>query len=209
MTVRNRHVRQRAGIPAAVIAVLILAGCTSGHIGDSWQCPLATGGACDSVVAADPAVPDAKAGQATALGKPLWLLPRDSGADAETAPPEPSCAGHCGFDPFGWLARLFAGMGAEKSEAAGAAPSSLAAEPDTGDVDTGAGNPDASQPETPATPVSSETATADGDTEDAADLRTGEAVVRIWIAPFVDGDGIYREAAWVRVVLSPAGWRLK
>jgi len=40
------------------------------------------------------------------------------------------------------------------------------------------------------------------------DLRTGEVVARIWIAPFVDANGIYREATHVRVVLEPAGWRL-
>ena len=39
-------------------------------------------------------------------------------------------------------------------------------------------------------------------------LRTGEVVARIWIAPFVDADGVYREASHVRVVLEPAGWRL-
>ena len=43
----------------------------------------------------------------------------------------------------------------------------------------------------------------------ADDLRTGEIVARIWIAPFVDADGVYREASHVRVVLEPAGWRLK
>ena len=46
----------------------------------------------------------------------------------------------------------------------------------------------------------------DGSQED--DLRTGEVVARIWIAPFVDADGIYREASYIRVVLEPAGWRL-
>ena len=33
-------------------------------------------------------------------------------------------------------------------------------------------------------------------------------VARIWIAPFVDADGVYREASYIRVVLEPAGWRL-
>ena len=54
------------------------------------------------------------------------------------------------------------------------------------------------------------------DTSDRADdevsgneLRIGEVVARIWIAPFVDANGVYREAAHVRVVLEPAGWRLK
>ena len=40
-------------------------------------------------------------------------------------------------------------------------------------------------------------------------LRTGETIGRIWIAPFVDADGVYREAFHVRVVLEPAGWRLR
>ena len=40
------------------------------------------------------------------------------------------------------------------------------------------------------------------------DLREAEVLGRIWIAPFVDANGIYREASHVRVVLEPAGWRL-
>ena len=39
-------------------------------------------------------------------------------------------------------------------------------------------------------------------------LRTKERVARIWIAPFVDEEGVYREAGWVRVVVEPARWRL-
>ena len=41
-----------------------------------------------------------------------------------------------------------------------------------------------------------------------ASLRVPEVLGRIWIAPFVDADGIYREAHWVRVVFEPAGWKL-
>ena len=48
-----------------------------------------------------------------------------------------------------------------------------------------------------------------GGEPDDGDLRTGEVVARIWIAPFVDGNGVYREASHVRVVLEPAGWRLR
>ena len=33
-------------------------------------------------------------------------------------------------------------------------------------------------------------------------------IARIWIAPFVDAEGVYREAGWVRVVVEPARWRL-
>ncbi len=39
-------------------------------------------------------------------------------------------------------------------------------------------------------------------------LRTKERVARIWIAPYVDAKGIYREGNWVRAVIKPAGWRL-
>ena len=41
------------------------------------------------------------------------------------------------------------------------------------------------------------------------DLREPEVVGRVWIAPFVDADGIYREGAWVRLVIEPARWRLR
>ncbi len=39
-------------------------------------------------------------------------------------------------------------------------------------------------------------------------LRTKERIARIWIAPYVDAKGIYREGNWVRAVIRPAGWRL-
>ena len=40
-------------------------------------------------------------------------------------------------------------------------------------------------------------------------LRTEERIARIWIAPFVDAEGVYREGHWVRAVLEPARWRLR
>ncbi len=40
-------------------------------------------------------------------------------------------------------------------------------------------------------------------------LRTKESIARIWIAPFVDAKGVYREGHWVRTVLEPAQWRLR
>ena len=40
-------------------------------------------------------------------------------------------------------------------------------------------------------------------------LRTKERIARIWIAPFVDAAGVYREGHWVRTVLEPAQWRLR
>ena len=200
MTMGKNRAPRMAAIPAAALAALMLAGCSSGHVGDDWQCPLAAGGSCASVAAADPAVP--KAGAVPATGQPLRLLPRDAEterADPSTAEPR-LCNAGCGFDPFAWLARLFEGrddsahrsdgnaeLATADSAAAAMTPNSRAAESDAA---------------LPADPGSGD------DGPQADDLRTGEVVARIWIAPFVDADGVYREGAWVRVVLEPAGWRL-
>ena len=187
---------------AIVLGALLLAGCSSGHIGEDWQCPLAAGGSCASVAAADPAVPKTGIVQAPASGQPIRLLPRDVETErADTSAMEPRfCNADCGFDPFAWLARLFGGSdrsaprsdGSPKSAtansaAATATPNSRAAESDA------------------ALPAD---ATSDNDGLPTDDLRTGEVVARIWIAPFVDADGVYREASHVRVVVEPAGWRL-
>ena len=107
MTHGTKHAPRRAAGPAAAtLAALLLAGCSSGNVGESWQCPLAKGGSCDSVAAADPAVPDA-AGR-TVLAEPLYRV-RDGGRSKALA--ETPCVADCGtgFDPFGWLMRLFGG----------------------------------------------------------------------------------------------------
>ena len=223
-TMETRAPRRLAIRSAALIGAMALAGCSSGHIGESWQCPLAKGGSCDSVAAADPAVPET-AGR-TVLKEPLWRV-RDS---APEAPPargpgqamETTCKADCGggFDPFGWLWRLFAdgdGVDSIHAREAGSAPAtpaspdippsvkpkSLAAEA-TAPVQQTELEPDGPAAATfPAEPASAE------DDPGADDLRTGEVVARIWIAPFVDAGGVYREASHVRVVLEPAGWRLK
>ena len=94
-----------------------------------------------------------------------------------------ACDGGC--KPFGWLRGLF-GIGA--GDDAGPRPSAaatLAAETEP-----------AARLDGIAMPVTDEA------------LRVPEVLGRIWIAPFVDADGIYREAHWVRVVLEPAGWKL-
>ena len=70
----TKPVPRRTALPVAAIAVLLLAGCSTGHIGESWQCPLAGGGTCDSVAAADPAVPERKAAETTVLAEPLWRV---------------------------------------------------------------------------------------------------------------------------------------
>ena len=194
-------------LSAVALAALMLAGCSSGHVGESWQCPLADAGTCDSVADADPAVPDRNAARNTALGDPLWRV-------RNTRPPSPAVEAPCdaacdgGFDPFGWLAQLFGGeTAAEKTAATGPTrllpteaptPSAPAAEPLPADPGSAALTAEPGSPKVH--PV----------TEDppGAGLRTDEVVARIWIAPFVDAGGVYREASWVRAVLEPAGWRL-
>ena len=209
MTIRMTCAQRRLAIPAVSIAAMLLAGCSSGNIGESWQCPLAETGTCDSVSAVDPAVP-AAAGR-TVLKEPLWRVRAGEPADKSE---EPACKAECGggFDPFGWLVRLLGGGEGRGGPAARQAGTATAGtEP--------AGSPPASSkagsslagPATAALPVEPEPA-ADGagvDDPRDEDLRTDEVVARIWIAPFVDADGVYREASHVRVVLEPAGWRLK
>ena len=221
MTTRMNYAPRRLTIPAASIAAVLLAGCSSGNIGESWQCPLAETGSCDSVAAADPAVPDAAAARKTPLTVPLWrqwageprppsLPAREPAPDAIRGPgqaAEPPCEAACGggFDPFGWLMQLFGAGGEDEPMAKAKSPSAthVAPPPETG--------PRPTEPATaalPAEPASAED-DRDGDGLRGDGLRTGEVVARIWIAPFVDADGVYREASHVRVVLEPAGWRLK
>ena len=191
---------RRMALPAAALAVLLLAGCSSGHVGESWQCPLADAGTCDSVAAADPAVPDMDAAWHTVLGEPLW---RVQGSERPEAEADTSCKADCGgLDPFVWLARLFdvEAAGVEKT----AAPGPVRLLPP--DAPAAAG-PSATTAALPAEPDAPEIHPVAEDPL-GADLRTDEVVARIWIAPFVDVGGVYREASYVRVVLEPAGWRL-
>ena len=199
MTLATKYPRG-AALPAAALAALLLAGCSSGNVGESWQCPLADAGTCDSVAAADPAVPDMDATRYAVLGEPLWRV-REArqGPSPAAAPCETDCGG---FDPLAWLARLFAPVtdGGEKTAGPGPvrllpaeAPASAA--------------PSEATAALPAEPDARETHAASEDLLDDG-LRTDEVVARIWIAPFVDADGVYREASYVRVVLEPAGWRL-
>ena len=186
MTLATKHPRRMA-LPVAALAALLLAGCSSGHVGESWQCPLADTGTCDSVADADPAVPDRNAARITVFREPLW---RVRGEQTRTMPrkADSACEADCaGFDPFGWLARLFGGETAEEKKTAGSGPTRL--------LPTEAPAPLPAEPDAP-------------EIRPGADLRTDEVVARIWIAPFVDAGGVYREASYVRVVLEPAGWRL-
>ena len=202
MTLSKKHLRRMA-LPVAAVAVLLLGGCSSGNVGESWQCPLADAGTCDSVAAADPAVPHSDAAGNVVLGEPLWRV-RASGR-YEAAPDTP-CEADCGgFDPFAWLARLFDTETAEGEKTAAPGPVRLL----PAEAPAPAGPSDATaalsaEPDAPETDDGGEVARDGHD-----DLRTDEVVARIWIAPFVDADGVYREASHVRVVLQPAGWRLK
>ena len=218
MTLATKHTR-RSALPAALFGALLLAGCSTGHIGESWQCPLTEGGSCDSVAAADPAVPKADPVRSSALTEPLWRV-RDAGR-AE-APERPPCAAGCGagFDPFAWLMGLFEGgdgdgrtataIPAQGPEDAGAQGSPERAAPRENKVPAAEPAPEtvAAPAALPAEPEAAEAQAGDED-RPAGDLRTGEVVARIWIAPFVDAEGIYREASHVRVVLEPAGWRVE
>ncbi len=209
-----------------VLGALALGGCSGTNVGDSWQCPLAQGGTCDSVAGADPAVPraasapraapvpqaasaaDAAPADGMTIRAPLYRV-RGGGPREAAAPP---CEAGCGFDPFGWLVRLFGADGGEGEP--GTAPTDSAPQelalPMPANSRTAA-----AETESPAVddPVPAGAAPVPADDDPGSDrrdddLRTGEVVARIWIAPFVDANGVYREASHVRVVLEPAGWRL-
>ena len=198
-------------LPAMIVlGALALGGCSGTNVGSSWQCPLARGGTCDSVAGADPAVPQGAsvpgAARKPVLREPLYRV--RGGGRAEAA--AQACEGGCGFDPFAWLARLFgadpgSGVGARDDGEAGsrsddAGPMKIAPEIGSAPSQTAGADPAIeSAIGTPALPVGPEPSAA---------LRTEEVVARIWIAPFVDANGVYREAANVRVVLEPAGWRV-
>ena len=222
MTQDMKRAPRPADLPAATLAALLLAGCSSGHIGESWQCPLAEGGSCDSVAAADPAVPDTAAAKETALAEPLWRV-RTAGTEtlpARRQAAETACEAGCGggFDPLGWLRRLIENGEGENPTDGQPEPAPAAAKIEIlpagsdreADAAASPAAPDEAEPEF-AVPVAALPAEAGPGKENpfADDLRTGEVVARIWIAPFVDANGVYREAGHVRVVLEPAGWRLK
>ena len=158
----------------------MLSACSATHVGESWQCPLAQGSSCTSIAAADPAVP-ASARQAVLFGETLPGVRRQVGGKAAVGGEHAhgsACDGGCGF--FAWLTALL-----------------------KGDANTHAPRPAA---EVPASAAAAELSAAPAPPAGSS-LRVPEVLGRIWIAPFVDADGIYREAHWVRVVLAPAGWR--
>ena len=182
--------RRWAPVLAAAVAALALAGCSATHVGESWQCPLAQGASCTSIAEADPAVPASATDPAVLFGEPLPGARRQVGGAAAGGPRGlgEACDGGCGF--FTWLETLIGGE--PNPQAPHPAPEVSAAAATTSPAAGQNGNAALTAP-APATDAS---------------LRVPEVVGRIWIAPFVDADGIYREAHWVRVVLEPAGWKL-
>lgn len=99
------NIRQRTGIPlrafAMLLGVLLITGCAGGsHVGESWQCPIAQGVACQSVSEADPAVGSA-------------------GEDLKTSVPSPGRSIETTGTPFlsgilAWFAELFSGEEVEE-----------------------------------------------------------------------------------------------
>ncbi len=199
MTVENLNLLRRLLAPAmAAAAAVTLAGCAATHIGEDWQCPPAQGTQCTSVAAADPMVKRLAGGGILAGERAGTQAPIASLGEGSHGVPGTSIeAGGDGIGrncppfcrAFRWFARLL------ETDAEG----------------------DAAQPTAAAAPAGNDSATdaradkgkgsgaADGPPKDAA-LRRPETVGRVWIAPFVDGDGVYREGAWVRIVIAPAAW---
>ena len=171
-------------------AGVVLAGCSATHVGETWQCPLAQGTSCTTIAEADPAVPAAR--PAVLFGDPLPGADRHADGAPAGGRREAGQACDSGCGPLAWLKALF---GADTGD--GAAPQ-LPQSP----ASAGATEPVAA-PDDGAPAVEPGLATTA-----AASLRVPEVLGRIWIAPFVDGDGNYREAHWVRVVLAPAVWNL-
>lgn len=195
-TIHPRTGRGRANppfqpiIPAILVTALVLGGCAATHVGDSWQCPVAQGAACTSVADTDPAIQAPGKAQRLATRTPLYQAKTDdvqgSGAPATRPGDDNPCVKGC--DPMAWLAKWFRTLWDRDAAAEGS-------------TETGRPAPaGATEPEP--VPPSQESTDATDD-----HLRTKERIARIWIAPFVDAHGVFREAHWVRAVLEPARWR--
>ena len=182
-------VTRALGLCWIVSTGVLMSACSATHVGESWQCPLAQGTSCTSIADADPAVP-ASARAAVLFGEPLTGARRQVGGEAAGGWRDTgeACDDDCGF--IAWFKGLF-GTDADADAPHPIPPATASAT----DLSSGQGGEVQSAP-----PVAAIAADED--------LRVPEVVGRIWIAPFVDAAGIYREAHWVRVVLEPAGWRL-
>lgn len=184
--------RLRAPLAAAG-ALLALAGCAATNVGEDWQCPLAQGTQCTSVAAADPAVKDAAGAARLAGTRPPVSAHRAADGDGL------DCVSRC--NPFAWLGRLFAGAPGNEVDGADAAD---AREPEVAAPDIAATGGMTAAPVAGGNAPALPEATGDAATEA---LRAPETIGRVWIAPWVDAGGVYREASWVRIVIAPAGWK--
>ncbi len=175
----------RCALAPAMAAALTLAGCTATHIGEDWQCPLAQGAHCASVAAADPmARRPATDGDRTAEhGETRAVLP----ASVSLLPATPDIPTEAVRD----------GGGSGCSTPNDSVPTNDAPPP-------AAGVPAAGEQADGGAP-----SCAAGEPLPDASLRRPETIARVWIAPHVDADGVYREASWVRIVVAPAAWRTR
>ena len=136
--------------------------------------------------------PIAQGAQCTSVSGADPAIPRTGTEDSRASLPVASnrataetqdraCTGFC--KPFAWFSRLFSGKNSTNSLAVadGLIPAT------DGTVEPA---PDANR----IPPI--------------ADVRLPEKIGRVWIAPWVDGDGVYREGGWVRIVIRPAAWRI-
>lgn len=203
MTERKRWHGARPVAMAA--AALALSGCAATHVGEDWQCPIAQSEVCTSVADADPAVREARETEPLAPHGPLYRPRGENGAagTAAAAPAGPGCESDCG--PLAWLGRLFDRLA---GDGAGGAPSASMGTPDM----SAAMDDAAASPPPPVDGGAAEAVDVAAASSPAAGLggapRAPEVLGRVWIAPFVDAGGIYREGAWVRLVIEPARWRL-
>ena len=177
---------------AAVLGTLVLGGCATSHVGNTWQCPFIEGQPCQSVKDADPAAPV----QSDAYMSDPFDAERFRADKARKRAPEAACRSGC--RPFGWLRRAFTPRD-EKQKDAGV--HAVGTEDGT---DAQAGTASGGEELQPAGLQPADLQPA-GPWRDTA--RTPEVLGRIWIAPYVDDAGVYHEASWVRVVIEPAAWR--
>ena len=202
MTAENLNMRRGALAPAMIaVACLTIAGCATTHIREDWQCPPAGGARCVSVAVADPAVQGAdpgvrgadqaierRSGDAETTALPRLSRARSAHSQSVAAKPdaEDRAARRLGFaccNPFAFLARLLPGGSVDAGSA------------DNGPAGSAPGNDEAQGAIAPEAPAPD------------AELRAPERIGRVWIAPYVDTNGVYREASWVRVVIVPADWK--
>ena len=167
-------------------ATVLLAGCGASHVGETWQCPLAQGAQCTSVAGADPAI---REDDRQAALPPVRTVARNGVLEDADGEDDRACTGLC--RPFGWLKRWLEGGG----EAA-TADAEVPAAGENGKAVDGASEPASANPD-PRSRIAA-----------IPDTRVPERIGRVWIAPWVDDDGVYREGAWVRIVIRPGAWRI-